>query len=546
MRRLPDELLERHNCLVRFADEPKKERAYQQYLRLGQALWRVGQGLPEGGSARRRQGAWIPKSHGTHNFVSDAAWEAAQAALADAEKLVDHERLHTNLVSSQPLAFNLFGDLKVDLDLASRVLSRMIQRPIVVSGIEFEYSPGRGDLRFTCDRSAFDVYVEYTTGQERGFLGIEVKYQEDLTPRQPKNHYRPRYSEITADIGCFTEGAERRLKTPPLEQLWRDHLLACSLLLDQQSAFDEGSFVVLFPSINDSCRSAVVEYAELLSSTQTFCSWTLEFFVEALQAECDQPWVTHLKHRYLGFECIDRAWQDYYLEQTVKWATRAARADLWALQEKRAHSVQFRPTSTGVTMVGLLPGRPQLGRSYTDLERLADTFDSEFEQHCVAAPPGRLTPEKELQSFLIRDAQQHGGQMQALNAIADTDFVFITDEIAIPGKDGDGRLDLLAVRDLGGYPRPAVIELKSVRAMKELLRQTHAYRDFVERHLHRLSELASATLGRDVRLGSPVETWVVWPAAHGTRDPRRDEFRGHGVGLIGYIRDANGFEFVAG
>ena len=41
---------------------------------------------------------------------------------------------------------------------------------------DFEFSPGRGDVRFTGDRSAFDVYVRYKTQSNgSGFIGIEVK-----------------------------------------------------------------------------------------------------------------------------------------------------------------------------------------------------------------------------------------------------------------------------------------------------------------------------------------------------------------------------------
>lgn len=48
-----------------------------------------------------------------------------------------------------------------------------------VTRIEFEHSPSRSDPRFTNDRSAFDVFVEYKRASGKsGFLGIEVKYHE--------------------------------------------------------------------------------------------------------------------------------------------------------------------------------------------------------------------------------------------------------------------------------------------------------------------------------------------------------------------------------
>src|SRR5258708_4957582 len=97
---------------------------------------------------------------------------------------------------SQPLCFNLFGELAENRELASRVLRRLSGgRVAAVTEIEFEHSPGRGDAkRFTGDRSAFDT----TTADTRGFAGIEVKYHEDLDD-SPSPH-RERYDEIAAKM----------------------------------------------------------------------------------------------------------------------------------------------------------------------------------------------------------------------------------------------------------------------------------------------------------------------------------------------------------
>lgn len=56
-------------------------------------------------------------------------------------------------MSSQPLAFNLFGELKLNLALVTLVFKdlyseRQIDR---ITAIEFEYSPGRGNPKYTGD-----------------------------------------------------------------------------------------------------------------------------------------------------------------------------------------------------------------------------------------------------------------------------------------------------------------------------------------------------------------------------------------------------------
>ena len=110
--------------------------------------------------------------------------------------------------------------------------------PLRVTAIEFEHSPGRGNPRFTADGSAFDVFVDYQLGGARAFLGIEVKYVENLAVREAQ--HRPRYDEIARDMGIFESDRLPRLRVRPLEQFWRDHLLACSLLLDPGSGYDRG------------------------------------------------------------------------------------------------------------------------------------------------------------------------------------------------------------------------------------------------------------------------------------------------------------------
>ena len=87
----------------------------------------------------------------------------------------------------------------------------------------------RGDLKYIGDRSAFDVYVEFLSDSgKKGFIGIEVKYHENL--KNKPADIKPRYFEVASEMKCFRDDCIDRLKTSPLEQVWRDHLLAGSLL----------------------------------------------------------------------------------------------------------------------------------------------------------------------------------------------------------------------------------------------------------------------------------------------------------------------------
>ena len=91
---------------------------------------------------------------------------------------------------------------------------------------------------------------------------------------------------------------EHPLEVQPLQQVWRDHLLAGSLLL--AGDFDRGRFVFLYPSRNERCHSAVANYAAALTDSTTFQTWTLEAVVDALKAAANGEWVQAFGSRHLG------------------------------------------------------------------------------------------------------------------------------------------------------------------------------------------------------------------------------------------------------
>ena len=216
-------------------------------------------------------------------------------------KVYSKPRIYNHLLSSQPLSFNLFGELSEDYELASRVLREMTRgRATKVTAIEFEWSPGRGDVRYTGDRSAFDVYVRYDGDAGRqGFFGFEVKYHENLEDR--RGYFRPRYEEVATDMGCFRKEQLRTLREPgPLQQIWRDHLLVGSHR--RVDGFNEACFVLVYPEVNAACASALELYKNCLVECDTFDAWTLEEFVDCLGRHTDAEWVREFQDRYLNLE----------------------------------------------------------------------------------------------------------------------------------------------------------------------------------------------------------------------------------------------------
>jgi hypothetical protein len=300
---------------VEVAGEPR----WRRRLRLMQALWREEQGLPIGthpgrdGKARSLGSriAMPAAEQNLSNYLTDTVREVVRAEVdRDSEKLgkvYKKPRIFDDLLSSQPLCFNLFGELKAEHghSLASRVCRHLWpERVDQVTRIEFEYSPGRGDPTYTGNRSAFDVFLEHTVpGGGLGFIGIEMKYHEDLRVEPAEN--RQGTEKAAKNAGIFKSNLLSSLRRPPLQQLWFDHLLALSMRHTNKE-WKTGLFVLLHPSANPMCYRIANQYQEALLSTNTFQRLSLEEVIGALRLHSSAEWITFFYHRYLQYERADR------------------------------------------------------------------------------------------------------------------------------------------------------------------------------------------------------------------------------------------------
>ena len=285
---------------------------FSAYARLLQSRWRASKDYP-----MRKLGSFLDasfaKSSGA-NFLTErirllAANEIAAAKASKA--LFDEGRMWENMLSSQPLCFNLFGELSFDMEAATTCFKKLFpDRVGRVTSVKFEYSPGRGDTQYTGDRSAFDVFVEYERDGRTGFIGIEVKYAESLREEPTKKSaeifekHKVRYEHLTEAYGIFAPNVIETLRRPPMSQIWRDHLLSIALLRHADGKYDEGFFVFLFPSLNKQCQQGVDEYAKYLASDDEnvngFCPRHLEQFIHTVADHYNTDWSNELRARYLG------------------------------------------------------------------------------------------------------------------------------------------------------------------------------------------------------------------------------------------------------
>ena len=295
MSELPEELLQRYHAWEPDTDK----RDFQWRLRLLQSLWREENGFAAGEYCGKTRGARLAMpaaKKALSNFLTPSIRKIMHS------KDYDDKRILANLLCSQPLCFNLFGELTLDLDLATRALADMSEGRIAqVSAIDFEFSPGRGDSRYLGDSTAFDVYVQYETRSGgKGFAGIEVKYHEKW--KYDKVHGE-RYDEVAGVMGCFRDAELDRLRGSQLTQIWRDHLLMGAH--KEADGFEDAFFVILGPKDNSYLSEAVQKYRQCLSDDGSFQSWTLEDLVERLKAHSSAGWILDFHHRYLDFSRLD-------------------------------------------------------------------------------------------------------------------------------------------------------------------------------------------------------------------------------------------------
>lgn len=258
--------------------------AWQRALRRHQAWWRQERlALPAGpiSHGQRLVASMLPAGTGLRpNLMTDEAVASAEAAIADLKAskrpgLIQQDRLERNLLSSQPLCFNLFGHLAATPEALLPWVRSLCPAAAQVLDVRLEWAPEHGNT----GGSAFDAFVEYVTDSgARGFLGVECKYAENLAQAQPKPAADKYVSETRA--GAWIAGASDRLDKPRLRQFWYNQLLAQRVLRD--AGFSEGVGVVVACSDDQPAREAVQLVAAELKDRDSFVFSPLEDVVNSV------------------------------------------------------------------------------------------------------------------------------------------------------------------------------------------------------------------------------------------------------------------------
>jgi hypothetical protein len=237
------------------------------------------------------------------NFLTPFARADAEAVIAAAEtqaRLLPEPRMRENLLSSQPLCFNLFAELRHDLPLATAALGQLWPKIDAVTEIDYDWNPHRRDLAYTGTDTAFDVAVAYHHRDgSSGLLGFKVAYQEDLSGTSHEVSAPDTYARLAALSASRLGIANPRsagLTASPLWQLWLPHLLAESYA--ERGDVGHATFVFVHPRGNDSCAVAWSRYAHVVPHGERQVL-TLETLVDTVASHTDAPWIDAVRSRYL-------------------------------------------------------------------------------------------------------------------------------------------------------------------------------------------------------------------------------------------------------
>lgn len=249
------------------------------------------------------------------NLMSPAAVRYTRERLETLERvggLAEPDRLWRNLLSSQPLAFSIVGELREHPAAAAAVMAELTGHAVVgfdqltdpvfhdytLDRLEAEWFPPRD--RHTGDRSGFDIAGLLRLGDgSRLLVTVEVKYIDSFSPAKLNpSRYAPHLDAL--GLG---DAAVQELVRVQGSQFLRSVMLTESVRrhgIDGTGAgVDRGLAVVLARGDDRSARRVADAFGQHQMPTST-AMWTHEqLFNAAGNQPSLQKWAQRMAERYL-------------------------------------------------------------------------------------------------------------------------------------------------------------------------------------------------------------------------------------------------------
>ena len=263
----------------------------------------------------------MPKENCWKNFLTEDAFNYAKYRVDNRQKYetIEKDRLFNNLLSSQPMAFNLFCPLRHMLEESPETATKVIKTALPkhpihrVTKVDLEFIPEYYS-KLTGDKSAMDAIIEFKDKDGKdGFIAIETKYSENLGSNvaydiDENGNKRPREQSLKAirQLRCFNPDVEMRILEGKvkLTQIYRNFLL--SETYGKWNTLESYSIILApknHPSTDNEVNSLLRELREEYKNKIEEIN--LEDFVERIISVCPEDYATIFERfydRYLNFD----------------------------------------------------------------------------------------------------------------------------------------------------------------------------------------------------------------------------------------------------
>ena len=285
------------------------ENAFQSRMRRHQSWWRSerlgvpwGTGPTEGSDREVGSMLRTPDADAGLNFLTGEIHAVATDRMARGDGVEPFRCTH-NLLSSQPMCFNLFGPFDRDHELALAMLRPLL--PVAATSItevRIEYAPTPRE-QYLGDRTAFDAFIGFLDGDHQpAFIGIETKLTEPFTDCR---YDKPRYRSLTEAEGSPWSGSPPELADPRWNQLWRDQLLVEAVRRHPQNPHGRRGWLALVHHPGDpAIGGAVADYRRFLRDGSSLLEWPLDLLIDTFLGAATTPqhtaWLNDFGDRYLN------------------------------------------------------------------------------------------------------------------------------------------------------------------------------------------------------------------------------------------------------
>jgi hypothetical protein len=200
------------------------------------------------------------------NFISPAAFKYATQRTLDKiinkSLTIDNYRLFNNMLSSMPMCFNLFSDLREllisDKASCSELCKSLFEEINWISSVEYigvEFIPTPIE-QYTNDKTAFDaVLIVKDAKGKKGILSIETKYTDLLGSNSSKN--TDKKNEIIEKYKLFSAETKTNLKKNGYKQIYRNYLLTFAFA--KVNKYKNFCNIIISPSEDKLSKQELVE-----------------------------------------------------------------------------------------------------------------------------------------------------------------------------------------------------------------------------------------------------------------------------------------------